>query len=354
MKITKIDVIRLDLDMKSGYTIAYESISKASNIILKISTSDGLTGWGCAAPDWVITHETADDVMAHVEKRVIPILHLQNPFQIVRFHEELRAANPQMRSTLAMVNMALYDLMARKAGLPLYQLLGGYRSKIQTSITIGIEPMDKTLLLAREYWDQGFRIIKLKGGLNIEEDVEKVYKLRELFGPELTLRFDANQGYDVKQSVAFIDRTRNAEIEILEQPTPYGNDEAMRAVVENVDIPVMADESIQSLKDAYRLSRYDSTDMINIKIMKVGGITEAQHINSVARAAGIEIMVGCLDECALGIAAGLHFALSKPNVQYADLDGHLDFTDDPTDTLFKIEKGWIYPNNAPGLGKLNL
>jgi L-alanine-DL-glutamate epimerase-like enolase superfamily enzyme len=259
-----------------------------------------------------------------------------------------------MYSTLAMVNIALYDLMARKAGLPMYQLLGGYRKKIQTSITIGIEPMDVTLSMAREFWQQGFRILKLKGGLNLDEDIEKVYKLREAFGRELTMRFDANQGYNVEQSLQFIEKTRGAQIEIFEQPTPHGSDEDMRAVAKNVEVPVMADESIRSLQDAFRLTKNESMDMINIKIMKVGGLTAAQHINSIAKAAGMEVMVGCLDECALGIAAGLHFALSRPNLEYADLDGHLEFINDPIHGLFTIKNGWIYPSKEAGLGKIKL
>lgn len=354
MTIDNIEFFRLDLNMKSGYTIAYESIDSSSNVILKITTSDGLTGWGCAAPDKEITYETADDVINNIKNFVVPLLQGQDPFQIVRFHEVLKAQNPQMRSTLAMVNIALYDLLARKAKVPLYQLLGGYRRKIQTSITIGIEPLEETLELAREFWQQGFRIIKLKGGLNAEEDIEKVFRLREALGPELTLRFDANQGYDVEQSIRFIEGTAEAQIEILEQPTPYGQDEAMRKVVNSVEVPVMADESIRSLNDVFRLSKNKSSDMINIKIMKVGGLSEAQHINSVAKAAGMEVMVGCLDECMLGIAAGLHFALSRPNVEYADLDGHLDFTNDPFSGLFTLKNGWIAPTADAGLGQIKL
>jgi len=253
-----------------------------------------------------------------------------------------------------MVNIALYDLMARKAKLPLYQLLGGYRQKIQTSITIGIESLEDTLEFARAFWQQGFQIIKLKGGLSVEEDIEKVFRLCEALGPELTLRFDANQGYDVAQSIRFIEGTAEIQIEILEQPTPYGQDEAMRKVVNSVEVPVMADESIRSLNDVFRLSKNESSHMINIKIMKVGGLTEAQHVNSVAKAAGMEVMVGCLDECMLGIAAGLHFALSRPNVEYADLDGHLDFTNDPFSGLFTIQDGWIAPMEDVGLGKVTL
>ncbi len=354
MKIKNIEFFKLDLKMRSGYTIAYESIDEATNIILKITTSNGLKGWGCAAPDLAITHETADDVIGNIERFVIPTLQGENPFQIVRFHEELKVRNPKMRSTLAMVNIALYDLLARQAKLPLYQLLGGYRKKIQTSVTLGICPLDETLEQGREFWQQGFRILKLKGGLSLDEDIEKVHRLREAFGKELTLRFDANQGYSVEQSVRFIKSTRAAEIELLEQPTHIDNEDALRRVMEEVEVPVMADESIRSLQDVFRLSKHECSDMINIKIMKVGGLTEAQHINSVAKAAGMEVMVGCLDESALGIAAGLHFALSRPNVEYADLDGHLDFINDPVSGLFRIEKGWIFPSEMAGLGRIDL
>lgn len=354
LKITKIEYIRLDLKMISGYTIAYESIDSATNIILKIHTSTGIIGYGCAAPDKEITHESAEDVINAIEQEVKPLLLGKDPFQIAYFHQELMNRCPNKRSTLAMVNIALYDLMARKAQIPLYQLLGGYRKSIPTSITIGITTLQDTLRLASEYWQQGFRILKLKGGLNLEEDIEKIFKIRALLGKELLLRFDANQGYSVKESIQFVEQTTSADIEILEQPTAYGNDDALRRVTNGVEIPVMADESIRSLADVYRLSKTDSSDMINIKIMKVGGLTAAQHINSVAKAAGMEVMVGCLDECALGIAAGLHFALSRPNVEYADLDGHLDFSNDPFTNLFEIHKGVITPVQSSGLGMIVL
>lgn len=354
MKITSIEYIVLDLKMISGYTIAYESIHGAANIIMKIHTSDGLTGYGCAAPDEEITNESAEDVIASVEHHVIPLLVGKDPFRIVYFNHTLKSIIPKMRSTLSMVNIALYDLLARKACLPLYQLLGGFRSTIATSITIGITPLDETLRLAADYWKQGFRILKLKGGLSLEEDIDKVFKLRELLGEELQLRFDANQGYSVEESVRFVEKTKPALVEILEQPTAFGDDQALKRVTNSVELPIMADESVRSLNDVYRLSKTEASDMINIKIMKVGGLTEALHINSVAKAAGMEVMVGCLDECALGIAAGLHFALSRPNVEYADLDGHLDFSNDPITGLFKIEKGWMTPLGTAGLGEIHL
>ena len=204
-----------------------------------------------------------------------------------------------------MVDMALYDTMARKAELPLYQMLGGFRKAIPTSITIGILPLGETIEQAKKHLNDGFTILKLKGGLNLSEDIEKVLKLREKLGKA-------------------------------------------------VSVPVMADESIKTLKDAFRLASNDRIDMINIKLMKMGGIFESQHINSVAKAAGLEVMVGCLDESALGISAGLHFALSRANIEFADLDGHLDLLNDPFSRLFHLKNGILTPADTPGLGQISL
>ena len=354
MKITTIEYFRLDMPLTFPYTIAYETVTKTTNIILKLVTDKGITGWGCAAPDKEVTGETPEEVISNIEKVIIGLLKEQSPFQIARITHLLKQLLPGSSSTMAMVDMALFDILARKAKLPLYQLLGGYKHEIPTSITIGILPLNETIEQATYYLKKGFSIIKLKGGLKLTVDVEKTLKLREKLGNDFSLRFDANQGYTTEESIEFINKTKSANIEILEQPTSQKKEERLGQVTKNINVPVMADESIKTLKDAFRLAHNDLIDMINIKLMKVGGILESQHINSVAKAAGMEVMVGCIDECAVSISAGLHFALSRPNIEYADLDGHLDLLEDPFHDLFRLKNGILYPSSYHGLGNVKL
>jgi L-Ala-D/L-Glu epimerase len=349
MKITQIAFHRLELSLSIPYTIAYESVSSTTNFILRLETDTGLNGYGCAAPDLQVTGETEEEVELAIKNLVIPFLKGKDPFTYVFLVEGMRDKLEGKSATMAMVDMALFDLVSRHAGVPLYKYLGGYKSSIPTSITIGILPLVETLKQAAEFVQAGFFILKIKGGKVLEEDIEKMVRLREEY-PGIQLRFDGNQGYTVAQALEFVKKTAKVGIEIFEQPTLVQGDENLGEVTRQVALPVMADESIKNLDDAFRLARHDRIDMVNIKLMKVGGILESLHINSVARSANLEVMAGCLDECALGISAGLHFALSRPNIIYADLDGHLDLLEDPFHDMFLLRKGVLYPSESPGLG----
>ena len=349
MKITKVTFERLDLDLSEAYTIAYETVSKAANFILMLETDGKIVGYGCAAPDPLLTGMNDVEAEDIINKVVIPALKGKDPFHYVRILEELKRVIGGSRSVLAMVDMALLDLISKKAEVPLYKFLGGYRDNITTSITLGIMPIEESLVRVRDFVSQGFQIVKVKGGISVEEDIEKMIRIREEF-PNLTLRFDGNQGYSVEEALTFVEKTKKVSIEIFEQPTKTGEEKNLGQVTRGVHIPVMADESVKTLADSFRLARKQRIDMINVKLMKVGGIMEALHINSVAKSANLEVMVGCIDECALGISAGLHFALSRPNVHYADLDGHLDMINDPFRDIFRLENGILYPSPKPGLG----
>ncbi|MFT4759863.1 MAG: L-alanine-DL-glutamate epimerase-like enolase superfamily enzyme [Saprospiraceae bacterium] len=349
MTITQISFERLDLKLSKPYTIAYEVVEFATNFILKVETTSGIVGYGCAAPDVPVTGETPEMVKDAIKDIVIPYLRKKNPFTYARIIAELKPLLAGKSSTLAMVDMALFDLMSKKADVPLYQFLGGYQHRIETSITIGICSLKETLQEAEIFTNQGFRILKIKGGLDVEADIERMLELKTRF-PKTILRFDGNQGYSVAEAIHFFEQTKKAKIQIFEQPVKVGEDVKLGEVTNCTSIPVMADESLKTLEDSFRLVRNKRVDMINIKLMKVGGILEGRHINSVAKSSKIEAMIGCIDECALGIAAGLHFALSRPNIQFADLDGHLDFENDPFSGLFHLKNGWLSPTNTAGLG----
>ena len=349
MKIRGVEAWPVAMPLDEPYTIAYETITQAENIMLRLDTGS-LTGCGCAAPDLPVTGETAAETLAVLAGPVAEALQGMDalrPAAALARLDEVLAGRPSAR---AAVDMALWDLMGRQAGLPLWRLFGGYRTRIRTSVTIGILPADETVARARDFIAQGFGCLKLKGGLDPAEDAERVRLVREAVGPKVGLRFDANQGYDVAQSLAFVAAVRPAKLELLEQPTPRGEPGLLGEVTAGAHLPVMADESLNTLRDAFRLARRDLADMVNVKLMKVGGLTVARQIDAVSRSAGLEVMVGCMDEAALAIAAGLHFALSSSNVHFADLDGHLDLRDDPTAGAVILRDGWLMPTDAPGLG----
>jgi len=350
MKIIGLECWSHKMPLRESYTIAYETVSSCTNVFLKMTADNGMEGFGCAAPDYYITHEDEHTVTKAFQDFIEPALNNSDPFHYYRILEKLKVHMANQPSALAMADMALYDLVAKKAGVPLYKYFGGFRDSIPTSITVGILPVKETVEKSIDFVKKGFAILKIKGGINVDHDIERMVKVRKKVGKKVLLRFDANQGYNVEDSIRFIEKTREVGIELLEQPTDKKNDELLGKVSAGVSVPVMADESLMTLKDVFRLAKNDFTDMINIKLMKVGGINEALQINSVAKAAGFEAMIGCMDESELAISAGLHLALSRPNIQYADLDGHLDLQDDPFSGILRLKNGVLFPADDPGIG----
>src|SRR6187401_1532349 len=211
MKIVASDCWVERFTLKESYSIAYEdNISYCDNVFLTLRTDDGFIGYGMAAPDAVVTGEDAQSVLTAYSSQIEDCMKGEDPFYYSRLYEELREAIPGQSSALAMVEIALYDLMAQKAGVPLYKLLGGFREKIITSVTIGI--MDENLALERtkKLVKMGIKAIKIKGGNDVERDIRLTGLIRDLIGPGIALSFDANQGYSLIESAHYIRNTKSA------------------------------------------------------------------------------------------------------------------------------------------------
>jgi L-alanine-DL-glutamate epimerase-like enolase superfamily enzyme len=350
MQITAVEAWLVSLRLTEPYTIAYETIETATNILVRIDTTAGLGGFGCTAPDEHVTGESPETVLQHIQDAIAPELRGTDPRQPAELLTRARSSGAGGPAAIAAIDIALMDLAGKLVELPLWRLLGGARDRIATSVTIGILPEIETVERARELVSRGFSRLKLKGGRDVESDIGRMIRVREVVGGSVGLCFDANQGYSVEESSRFMEGVQDARVEFLEQPTSRERLDDLEQVKARGILPVMADESLVNSDDMKQLATGPRVDLVNIKLTKVGGIEAARRIDTLAKNAGIHSMVGCMDETALGIAAGLHFALGRPNVRYADLDGHLDLIDDPTVGAVQLRDGVLYPSDGPGLG----
>ena len=243
--------------------------------------------------------------------------------------------------------------IGKAAGLPLYRLLGGSNPVTESDITIAIDPPEKMARLAREYVKRGFRILKIKTGINPDEDIEAVRMIREAVGPDIRLRIDANQGYDLCTACRVLEELKKLGVESAEQPLPRWDIDGMAELRKQVHgIAIMADESVHGIYDAHRVIRACAADVINIKLMKSGGIYPALKICAAAEAAGIPCMLGCMDDMKIAITAALSLFSARRNIREADLDS-FHFCVDPELGMkggFTYEGGLYTLTEKPGLG----
>jgi L-alanine-DL-glutamate epimerase-like enolase superfamily enzyme len=240
-------------------------------------------------------------------------------------------------------------LVGLATGLPLHRLLGGYRDRIRTSITVSLASVSDTVDIARSRVRQGFRILKIKGGLDAEEDVRRVRAVGDAL-PNIEMRLDADGGYSVADAIA-VARALSGYVQMLEQPvSPEAGVNALQTVTAQSPIPVLADQSAIGPGSALQIAGNQAADGIIIKLAACGGLRHARQMDSIARAARLVTMVGCLHEPALLIAAELAFAVSSPAVRYGDLDGSFDLVGDPTNPRFVVQDGYLIATDVPGVG----
>lgn len=322
MSITQIEVYHVTLGYKEPLRIAPKVTKETHNIVVKILTDHEVIGWGESSPSQRVTGETAQTVTETLDKIGLNLIGTC-PLKIehnAELMDSLVEGNPAAK---ACIDIALHDILGKTARKPLFMLLGGYRTEVLTDITLGIKPPKEMAKDAAKAVEKGFKALKVKVGVDWTEDVERVRMIREAIGNETELRVDANQGWTRKRTLDFLNRTEKFHIEFVEQPVSAEDIEGLAFIRKHSPVPIMADESVHSPQDALRIILAEAADLINIKLMKCGGIMKARQIAAIAEAAGIPCMMGCMGESEVGIAAGVHLAAALKNVRYADLDSDL-------------------------------
>jgi L-alanine-DL-glutamate epimerase-like enolase superfamily enzyme len=351
MKIKDIKVWTADLGNIKPYTIAFKTVDEVLNAFVEIKLDNGITGIGCGNPSEYVTGESFQQCAEALQEKNIQFLIGRDIREINQLIFESNKKWPRNPAARAALDIALHDAFTKFLGVPLVKYLGQKIHALPTSNTIGIKSVDDTLKEAKEYGERGFTVLKVKLGKDLEEDIERLVKLREKFGNKFVIRIDANQGYSIQQTIEFYQRTKHLDIELIEQPLPAKEVEAMRSLPEEVRKKIAADESLLSPSDGLNLIRQPiAAGIFNIKLMKCGGVSEAMKIAELARMSGIDLFWGCNDESIVSITAALHAAFASESTRYIDLDGSLDLAKDEVKGGFILKDGIMYCSDKPGLG----
>ena len=351
MRIRRISTWTEHFELSRPYTIAFRTVDSVRNGIVRIDAGDGTTGLGCASPERFVTGETWEACDAALAEPGLQWLVGRGVHELTALCRELRERFPGAPAARAAIDIALHDLWAKQLGVPLCDALGRAHTALPTSITIGIKDADATVEEAQEYLDRGFRVLKVKLGHSLADDIERLGRLRAFVGEGIVIRVDPNQGYSADEVSRFVEATADLGIEFLEQPMKADDVGAMRRLPDSVKDRLAADETLLEEPEALALVQPPrACGIFNIKLMKCGGIHAARRIATIAETAGVELMWGCMDESVVSISAALHAAFSSPATRYLDLDGSLDLARDVADGGFVIEDGVMRTLEAPGLG----
>ena len=348
MQITRAEVIPIQLKLRQPVQMAgLEVIDGVMGIFVRLETRQGQTAWGCAVAHPGLTGQKTADVLRVCQAcaELAPSLH---PTNIEYSLAELAQVAQAAPAALCAFDLAFHDLLALAADMPLYRLLGGFRNRIQTSVTVPLATVQESVEMAKERAGQGFRMLKVKGGCDPDLDVQRIKAIRRAL-PDHVLRLDADGGYRVQDALDVARALENI-LEMIEQPTPADDLAGLRQVKELSPVPILADQSVSGPASALHVAAGHYADGLSIKLAACGGLHCARQIDAIARAAHLSLMVSCVIEPAMLTAAGLSLALSSPNVHYGDLDGYLDLLNDPSQPGFRLEDGWLVASDVPGLG----
>ncbi|MDT8070735.1 MAG: dipeptide epimerase [Terriglobia bacterium] len=348
-RIRDVEVFPYTIKTKTVIRISLGNEETSEGFFVRVRTEDGVVGYGEGSPFTPITAETQQSAVV-MAKALGEKLKGRDPFEIARLVSDMDAFAPANPSSKAALEMAVWDICGKLTGQPVCCMLGRFRSQFDTDKTVFLEPPEVMAESARQVVRDGFKTVKLKVGESPEMDTARLRAVREAVGPDINIRVDANQGWTPADAVRSLRQIEKYRVQFAEQPVASWDWEGMKFVRDNAPIPVMADESVHVEHDAVEGVRRGAIDMINIKLMKSGGILHGARIASVAEAANLQCMVGCMDETKLGLTAAAHLVCSQKTIVYADLDAFLFLVDDPVIGGFTVKDGNVIMPQAPGLG----
>lgn len=352
MKITNIRIGEISVPLKTPFKTALRTVNSVEDIIVEIHTDTGNVGYGEAPPTGVITGDTKGSIIGalkdHIIKSIIG-MDIENFEDIMLKLDKSLVKNT---SAKAAVDIALYDLYGQLYNAPLYKMFGGYKKEIITDVTISVNDPEEMAKDSLDAIKRGFDTLKIKVGKDALMDLERMKAIRNAVGYDVKLRIDANQGWKPKEAVKILRKMEDTglDIEFVEQPVEAHDIEGLKYVTDNISIPVLADESVFSAKDALTILQNRAADYINIKLMKTGGLHNALKICSIAEVYGVECMIGCMLEAKVSVNAAVHLAAAKSIITKIDLDGPVLCSEDPVEGGAVFNEFKITLNDAPGLG----
>ena len=337
-------------------TTSYGSApQKKDHIVVMLEDSDGVQGWGESSPLPEFSGETVSVVDLILRTLLLPQVEGAESFDIAALHGIMDRAVFGNEASKMAIETAVYDLNAKKLGIPLYALLGGkVRGKTEINRHIGIVPAEEAVDLARSYVSQGFGSIKLKIGGFVRDDIARVRAVRIAVGPGVSIRVDANGGYDVPSAWAFIRGVRDCELDMYEQLLPAWDLDGAAELRRQFGVSLCADEGIRSPMDALAHIRKEAADFFTIKLVKTGGIYPALQIAGIAQAAGKGCVIASTFDTQINCAACLHLACALPSATVANDLTCYATQPDMADTCHILTGGCLAVGDEPGIGVRSL
>ena len=352
MKITAVKLGIISVPLRVPFKTALRSVNSVEDVIVEIHTDTGAIGYGEAPPTGAITGDTTGAIIGALKDHIIKTIIGRDVDDFENLMQAVQKCIVKNSSAKAAVDMALWDLYGQLHNIPVYKMLGGSRNKIITDITISVNDPDEMARDAINAIERGYDCLKVKVGVSPELDVARLKAIRDAVGTAPLLRIDANQAWTPKQAVRLLNQMQESglDIELVEQPVKAHDFEGLKFVTERSYVPVLADESVFSPEDAMKIMQMGAADLVNIKLMKCGGLYNALKIASAAEVYGVECMIGCMLEAKVSVNAAVHLACAKQIITKIDLDGPVLCSEDPILGGAVFNEREITVSDEPGLG----